>query len=68
MIYQGEMDDDDLSFNLHDPRQKYTPSQVAVIVRQAAAAGVVLAMGCCIECLSVAQLDALANDPRKCDA
>jgi hypothetical protein len=70
MIYHGEMDEDFCStaFTLRDPRQEYTVRQVANIVRQADAAGVVFLMGCCIECLSVAQLDALVNDPRKCDA
>jgi hypothetical protein len=63
MVYQG-----DISFILRDPRQEYTPNQVVVIVERAEAAGVVLAMGGCIDCLTVNQLIALTNDPRKCDA
>lgn len=70
MIYQGEMDENSCptAFTLRDPRQEYTLRQVADVVRQAEAAGVVVLIQGCIESLTVAQLDALVNDPRKCDA
>lgn len=70
MVNHVDMDEDfcPTAFTLRDPRQEYTVRQVADIVRQADAAGVVFLMGGCIDCLTVTQLIALANDPRKCDA
>lgn len=63
MVHRG-----DTSFILRDPRQEYTLDQVTAIVEKAESAGVVFAMGGCIDCLTVNQLIALTNDPRKCDA
>jgi hypothetical protein len=59
----------ELLFLLRDPTRTYSLQEVVTLVAKAEQVGLPLEKGSYVEQMTIAQLDALVNDPtRRCDA
>lgn len=63
-----EGENGELLFILKDPSRRYSLSEVVTLLTRAQEIGLPLEQGSYVECLTIAQLDALVNDARRCDA